>query len=185
MAFSLSFTSCQQNACNVLVISDDSTDWVSSSIPIGDATAYVEIVIEDINGNIVTWDVSDIFHAATVQSDLVYTSTDYTDVPLPDGKYTITYNIYTAVGVTTPTYTKTLDQYFICQISCCIDTMIAGIVDYYTCDNCDDEYIKKTLDMYGLFMSMQNYIGRCNLIKAQEIYDLLDELCDWENCNCK
>jgi len=184
MAFSLNFSTCQFDNCTKLRITDISTDWASSTIPIGDPNAYVLITITDSDGNVETWDVSDVFDIATVQADLVFDSDDYSGGPYSDGKYIIKYDIYVDSTAVTPTYTKTKDQFFDCSIDCCISKMVAKIPDYYQCEDCDREYIRNTLILNGLLLSLKDKVRFGLWAEAQDIYDVLNTMCDWKNCNC-
>ncbi len=184
MAFSLNFSTCQFENCTKLRITDISTDWASSTIPIGDPNAVVLIVITDSGSNTETWDVSTAFHTATVQSDLVFDSDDYSGGPYSDGHYTIEYSIYPSSPPVTVTYTKTKDQFFICQIDCCISKMVSKIPDYYQCEGCDREYIRNTLILNGLLLALKDKVRFGLWSEAQDIWDVLDSMCDWKNCNC-
>ena len=184
MAFSLDFSACSLINCTALRVTDESLYWNESTIPIGEIGHSVIITITDVNGIIDTYDVTAAFEAATVQSDLIFDSTDYNGGNFSDGLYTIIYSIYSLPGDTMPVYTKKKQIFIHCKIACCISTMALALKDYINCNNCDTAYILNYYKMDALYRAMQVAISFGDFATANSNLSLLNELCDFKNCNC-
>jgi hypothetical protein len=182
MAFALNFSTCSTKSCDNLQFTDTSIDWASASIAIGDSV-YVAITITDSSSVSETYDVSAVFDAATVQSDLIYNSEDYNGGPFPDGRYTITYEIYDALGGTL-LYSKTIEVYIYCNLQCCMQTTAAKLKDYVDCNNCDTDYVNNYFKMKGIYEGFRGQVAFGLFTDAQTTYDILHEMCDFKNCNC-
>lgn len=184
MAFTLDFSTCSLLNCTALRITDESINWSDSTIPIGEAGHSVLITVTDANSISDIYDVTADFEAATVQSDLVFDSTDYNGGTFSDGLYTVNYSIYTNPGDATPAYEKEKQIFIHCNIACCISTMALALKDYINCNNCDTAYILNYYKMDAMFMAMQADIAMGDFTAADSKLTLLNSLCDFTNCNC-
>jgi len=182
MAFTLDFSVCDTQSCTNLQYTDTSTNWADASIAIGDSV-YVTITMTDDNSITESYDVSAVFDAATVQSDLVYNSEDYSGGPFSDGVYTINYSIYDVSGGTL-LYEQEKDVYIYCTLNCCIESMKLKLKDYIDCNNCDTNYVINYFKMKALFEAFKVAVAYNNLTEAATIYETLETMCDFENCNC-
>jgi len=182
MAFTLDFSVCSTKNCENLQFNDTSTNWADASIAIGDSV-YVIISMVDSNSITEAYDVSAVFDAATVQSDLVYNSEDYNGGPFSDGKYTITYSIYDVSGGTL-LYTKEKIIYLYCSLECCIENTKKNLKDYINCNNCDTAYILNYFKMRAIYEGFKLAVAFGNITQADEDYATLLDMCDFKNCNC-
>ena len=176
MAFSINFTTCQDEGCTEVHIQDTSTGWVTDLTFASVTSATIAITYP--GGTTDTFDITTTITGASSQDDLLYELTGLTETG--DGGYTIVYTI--TDGATT--WTDTSYLFFKCVIECCVWELLAGIVDYYDCNNCSDEYIKNALDAKAMLASLQGHVKRGNFLKATTILSTLTTMCDFKNCDC-
>ena len=99
-------------------------------------------------------------------------------VKFTDGKYEFTYSV--TVGAIA--YTKTYSVFVYCNVSCCINKMVAKISDA-SC-KCDDDFIDKSLLATSLLHGLE-YAAVCQQEdKFANILELLEDLCDDVPCEC-
>ena len=99
-------------------------------------------------------------------------------VKFTDGKHKIKYSVTTG-GFT---YTREYIVFVYCNVSCCINKMIAKISDA-TC-KCDDDFIDKALLATTLLHGLE-YAAICQQEdKFANILKLLKALCDDTPCDC-
>lgn len=97
-------------------------------------------------------------------------------VSFTDGKHTFTYS----VTVGSVEYTRSYDIYVYCNVSCCINKMVAKISDA-TC-KCDAEFIDKALLAMSLLHGLE-YAAICQQAdKFANILEILEALCDDSPC---
>ena len=56
--------------------------------------------------------------------------------------------------------------------------------DYIDCNNCDTNYVINYFKMKALFEAFKVAVAYNNLTEAATIYETLETMCDFENCNC-
>lgn len=115
---------------------------------------------------------------ATVTGDIVFTGTTYAAT---DGIYEVT---YTLTG--TDNVSKTLNILVLCNTRCCIDKMWKLLPGYLKTK--DSEFIKSFIDQTLLAEGIYNGIraaGGClNEDAVEDALERLEQLCNFENCNC-
>jgi hypothetical protein len=107
---------------------------------------------------------------------------------LVDGLYTITYVVPTLqiiLGVPTViTYTTILNTMIVCNLECCIDTLLLEIDDW-TCD-CSKDAKENFLTAHAIFEQIQHSIECGDLDTAGDLVDMAGKICRNENCStCK
>lgn len=113
---------------------------------------------------------------------------------LPDGLYRFDYTIptleapytqFSTTGNNTPVVGTTYNIFNTCHIRKCVYNYVAKIWDNYTCNRCDDVYLRKALLMYGLLKSLETSVLCLDVSKARSILEVLKKLCNYNECtNC-
>ena len=122
-----------------------------------------------------------------VQSQLVanaitasFVFTDVTPDTIKDGVHYFTYTVTSGTG----TYTSKFAKLFTGTVRCCIDKLQVKVVDY-VCDSCETSaYIDRVHLAEGLYNSLRAMGGCHQLNKIDKILTKLQNLCDFESCNC-
>lgn len=115
---------------------------------------------------------------ATVTGDITYTLYEY---DFEDGIYEITYTLEGTDNVT-----RTFKQLITCNTRCCIDQMGAKIKEYRATKTSEafDKYIYSFLKAEALYEGIRASGGCVQLDTAEEILEMIEQLCNFENCNC-
>ena len=115
---------------------------------------------------------------ATVTGNIVFTQTTYA---VTDGIYQV---IYTLTG--TDNVSKTSSILVLCNTRCCIDEMWKLLPGYLKTK--DSEFIKNYIDQALLAEGIYNGIraaGGClNEDAVEDALDRLEQLCEFNNCDC-
>lgn len=111
---------------------------------------------------------------------IVIDPADLTLLTFTDGRYDIT--ITYVIGGTI--YTKTKSFYSTCSIECCVWSSVEKIADYYSCNNCDTEYIQWASNMESIYKSLLYAASKFNFVEADRQLALLQKICIYKNCNC-
>lgn len=99
---------------------------------------------------------------------------------IPDGIYTFTYTV-TSPGPTTYTQTKAVG--FICQVCCCVNSMLKNIKS--GCDCCDTDVLA-IMEAKLLLQGLQCQIGCGNAAQFNNTLAALQKICKISNCDkCK
>jgi len=160
--------------------SDGTARWDDIIFRIGISNATIQIVMP--NG-------SDLFVSPLNVTTIVQNSTDYyitfplqnpTGDTFIDGIYTLTYT----VAVSGSSYIYNGKFTILSEARCCIDNLWSALPDKL-CSTCDyEEYLNDCLESEALYNSLQSS-ACCGLEdNFDNIYALLEKICNTNNCNC-
>ena len=189
MALSLELSTCVINCCTKLLVTDitglgttaDGTSrWADTVTRAGITSATIQIVLP--NG-------SDLFVTPMVVTTTVQNATTYdftfalidpSGDKFIDGIYEITYTIVS--GGITYVYNKHFS--ITCNARCCLDKLWAAFPDKL-CSTCDyEEYLNECLEAEGLLEAL-NSSSCCGLEdNFDKILELLETICDQNDCGC-
>lgn len=179
---SLKLNNTQTNDAKILYLVDAST-WANGDLPnwgdIASASLVVSYKTPDILDGTIDYvkDISNVFIAASSQSDLVYTvtSTDLQlggDVALPDGIYSINYIV--SNGTQTWQFDSKLELLLDAQIKFEVYKRVATIPAKYICSN---NYYTKPIDDNLLIQSLYDSLqANAYVAKQDGILAILDTL---------
>ncbi len=98
---------------------------------------------------------------------------------LTDGKYTFTYTVV----VSDVTYSVTQQLFVICNIECCVNTMLLNIDDL-TCD-CNKVAIDKYLEAYTLLLALKHASVCGNEDNVDTLLTTINKICSSTCKTCK
>lgn len=108
-----------------------------------------------------------------------------TDTYFPEGRYAVEYKIkIDKGGGVYETFRHYQEIYIYCTITCCKNTMLYNAANLYSCYNIDNDIIRQALDYNILYKSFLMNLDKCNWAEAQTIYNVLETICEQENCQC-
>lgn len=184
----LDFIICQKGDCSVIDFSETTGLYNVTSNPTGWGTS-----VTTVNPDIALYKYSklEFFNSA---GTLVKTFELYPDFPtfdtafkksltidFPDGIYRIVYTVKEDKNSST-SYTKEIQQAFLCNVQCCVKSMVKNIdFDCKCSDKASDEYIKAFVLLQGLICA-----ANCgNISQFNNILGVLEKICKAKKCNCK
>jgi len=192
MALSLKFSSSIVNYTS-LNISDASgvynevsnpTGWGTPNEELADVT-YAHIVVTLPNLSVVDIDLMvdlGIDFSTATTADLVYNITSTmlygTSGLLPDGVYQIYYNIE---GNDDYSITSDIMTYYVIQGS--VFNKIALIPEYYTCADCNNQYIKETTTTFMLLQALIASSQYSNTVRFKELLSGLTDIMLFDSAN--
>lgn len=115
---------------------------------------------------------------STVSGDIEF---DLYEYDFEDGIYTI---VYTLTG--TENVSRTFKKLILCNTRCCIDKMWAKVNEYRNTKTSEafNKYLNDCLKAEALYEAIRANGGCLQDDAAEDILDMLDSLCNFENCNC-
>jgi len=199
MAFRLNISACLNNCCEELVVSDvsgiqsklenlilgtDASGWgtASSSNPkTANATAATITITSPLGVSTVTDVLTEVnaYDTTNNTSYLEFSPISPTGDKFSDGLYTITYNV-TVNGLD---YSSSIQQLFSCNAQCCVDNMWSQLPDHYQLDTYD-EWVDRCTKAEVLLKMLKSSANCSNTNAISEILDSLEDICDYNNCNC-
>lgn len=99
----------------------------------------------------------------------------------PDGSYYMLAT-YTMSDATTHEWER--EFFFHCHVNCGVFTMLGKVPQYYDCENCNNEFIISAVTVHGLYKAMLWHAAKCNFTQATEILTTLNNILEFNNCNC-
>jgi hypothetical protein len=125
-----------------------------------------------------TVDVTSQISAGVVVGNYVFT--DVTPDSTADGVYSFLYTIVSPAG----TVTTTIFKLFLGKVRCCVDKLWAQVPDKL-CSECETEaFVDRVLFAEGLYKTLLS-LGACyNLAGISKVLTKLQNVCDFEDCNC-
>lgn len=104
---------------------------------------------------------------------------------LADGIYTATYSVTALDGSDEPqVLTVTISTFIVCNLECCVDTMLTKIDDW-DCD-CSKDAKDLYLQAFGVLQQINHSIECGDLDTASSLSNLANKLCKNSNCStCK
>lgn len=102
------------------------------------------------------------------------------DCNLPDGIYTIVYDLTDSLG---NSYKAVIKHIQICAIECCIDRMLEEAIDKKLCGKkCDDNSIKNALTARALLIQAIKYATACtDESNVEKLINAAKKLCNIKN----
>lgn len=98
---------------------------------------------------------------------------------LEDGIYSVT---YTVTSISYPfTDTITISTFIVCNLECCVDTMLLNIDDW-ECE-CSEDAIDKFLSAFSILQQINHSIKCGDLTTADNLSTLANKLCKNSNCS--
>ena len=199
MSFRLNLSACLKNCCTELSVTDTtgvypgvSTGWEQDNIyanPISGASISSAIFTAekiDSDGNVEAI----IINGADVLDNYGEVVTGYITYPdmspdaggsFTDGLYKLTLTVVDIDGIT---YTQYIKQFFYCQVKCCVEKMIMDIPSKM-CTGCNyDEYVQKVWKAKILLEALKYAAGCADTTTANSLLVNLQDICDFNNCNC-
>lgn len=129
------------------------------------------------------------FDSSTTPSTVEYTlnSSDLFGIEsFPDGIYTITYRVGDAATYDTSTVrstvTYTIASY--CNIECCIEQYLALVPDNYTCEECSNDYLEKTMILWTLLQALKMSACLADTSRFTAILSTLQDACSDSGSSC-
>jgi hypothetical protein len=183
MAADVKFSICQESNCDAFSFTENTgvynaitnpTGWGAPNELTTDATAAT-LLITGPDGTVYTtidlfatgsFPKSDSTSVSIAASTLSSSLTTFTD-----GLWEMTYTVTTG----TTTYTETQTFFLYCQVSKCVNNLIAGL-DMNDC-HCDVDSVNKALQAKAFADSLNYAVGCGNLEGANEILKSLNKLC--------
>lgn len=101
---------------------------------------------------------------------------------LEDGIYSVTYSVSGLDGSGEPiTYTVTISTFIVCNLECCVDTLLLN-VDDWECD-CSEDAIDTYLSAFSILQQINHSIECGDLDTAESLLTLANKICKNSNCS--
>ena len=213
MALQISLTSLQQDSCTDWVLTDatgtysaSNTDgWSTVASPgVGNLTinngsvTFAELTVTFSSGSSVTIDIIDnwlaltglatvAFNTGTDPGSLAFTLTStLLGATIADGIYEVTYQVGNGATYATSTLKSTITYTYAlyCLIECCVEQRLAQVPDYYTCEECDNDFLNVTTILWTLLQSLKMAACTASTTKFETILETLQNACLQAGCDC-
>jgi len=208
----VSLTSLQQESCTEWALTDSTGTYSASNtdgwstvasgggnLVIDDGSVtYAELIVTFPSGSSVTIDIidnwADLTGLATVAFDtgtdpgsLAFTLTStLLGATIADGIYEVTYQVGNGATYATSTLKSTITYTYAlyCLIECCIEQRLAQVPDYYTCEECDNDFLNVTTILWTLLQSLKMAACTASTTKFETILETLQNACLQAGCDC-
>jgi hypothetical protein len=90
---------------------------------------------------------------------------------------------YTMTDTTEHSFER--EYFFHCHVTCGVYKMISQIRSYYNCTGCNQEFIMSATMVHGMYMGMIWDAARCNFTQALTTLDTLNNIIEFNRCNCE
>ena len=190
MAFSPIITACLKNSCKTLSVTDttgvydattNTTGWQDASTLLAADVSKAELLITYPNGLTQTVDVT------SQIPDPVTGSISFADITMDhysDGLIEIEYIVYDS-SVDPIAYRYTYKALYTCQTRACIDKMWAEVACKSCSGNCElNDLIDDANLAEGLLRGLESSAVCCDDDCITKILAAINQLCNWNNCNC-
>lgn len=170
------------------------TGWGAPNVAIADIN-YAHLIITtpsnveydfDLNADLMID-----YGGAAVYADLVFNITsvmlgESTGALIPDGIYQIEYRVSDNAtwdnGGSDYTVSATVMTYY--EIQQDVYNRIKLVPQYYTCSNCDNQFVKETMTIFMLLQALIASTQYSNTVRFTEIHSALTDILAFDQSNC-
>ena len=194
MAIQPKITACLKNSCSTLSVTDTTGMYDVTNNPSGWPIGYVNTSISAatltifING--VSVKVVDLINPtnqfpATITGTFTFPDIDLTGI-YTDGIITVVYSVTdNASGTPIDLATYDFEALYTCQARACIDKMWAEIACKSCSGSCElTDLIDDANLAEGLLRGLESGAVCCDAACINKILAAINQLCNWNNCNC-
>ena len=176
------FINCEEirfiDTTNVYNVNTNTSGWGSANTAEStDVDTAIITILDSDDATVLTYDVTTQL-PVPVTGDITFLNYVY---DLPDGEYTLEYNITFDSGIVY-TFSEKFQNY--CAFECCVNKLIATIPGKICSNPCDTDYIDEVLLVEGLFYGFLCATSCDKETIKTEIESSLTRFCDFQCNDC-